>query len=335
MPWPSRSRTRSTTGSSRCRAPWSRPAGWTCDVTGQVLTCTVPRLAAGATAQVQDQCARSARTCRTRARSPTRRRSTSTTPDPILSNNKDADNIDTRVLVDLEIVKTHDRTADPRSAGTDGHLRPGGDQQRPVQRGCLADTHHCDRRGAGGDDLPQRRRFRCRVDLPDWPAGQRRRDLHARPGPGRERDRAHAEADVPDRPGGLRGADHAGQHRRGDRARARTATRRTTAAPTGARRQPDQPHGGQADTAAQPGAGRNQRHVRGRRDQRGTLVCLPGPARGHASRRDVLRVGHGRLDGPAPIRARTSRAAATAWTQGRRRSRSSRRCRRPSRTAPG
>ena len=94
------------------------PAGWTCEVTGQVLTCTVPRLAAGATAQV-----RISVTIRTdvpnESQIPNEATIGSTTPDPILSNNRDADNIDTRVLVDLAILKTHDRTTDPRSAGTD------------------------------------------------------------------------------------------------------------------------------------------------------------------------------------------------------------------------
>ena len=94
------------------------PAGWTCGVTGQVLTCTVPRLAAGATAQVTITV-----TIRSdvpnESQIPNEATITSTTPDPIDSNNKDADNIDTRVLVDLAIVKTHDKAADPRSAGTD------------------------------------------------------------------------------------------------------------------------------------------------------------------------------------------------------------------------
>ena len=78
----------------------------------------MPRFTAGATAQVTiDVTIRS--DVPNESQIPNEATIDSTTPDPIRSNNKDADNIDTRVLVDLEIVKTHDKTADPRSAGTD------------------------------------------------------------------------------------------------------------------------------------------------------------------------------------------------------------------------
>ncbi len=94
------------------------PAGWTCDVTSQVLRCTVDRLDAGATADLAVTVT-IASDVPSGSQIPNRATVASSTPDPILSNNTDADNIDTRVLVDLAIVKTHDTSADPRIAGTE------------------------------------------------------------------------------------------------------------------------------------------------------------------------------------------------------------------------
>ena len=91
------------------------PVGWTCNVAGQVLTCTTPRFVVGATAQVTVN-VQIAPDVPENSQIPNEATITSTTPDPILSNNKDADNIDTRVLVDLAIVKGH-KSADPHVAG--------------------------------------------------------------------------------------------------------------------------------------------------------------------------------------------------------------------------
>ena len=94
------------------------PTGWTCNVAGQVLTCTTPRFAVGATAQVTVS-VQIASDVPNNSQIPNEATIISTTPDPILSNNRDADNIDTQVLVDLAIEKTHDKRQDPRVAGTD------------------------------------------------------------------------------------------------------------------------------------------------------------------------------------------------------------------------
>ncbi len=189
------------------------PVGWTCNVAGQVLTCTTPRFVVGATAQVTVN-VQIAPDVPENSQIPNEATITSTTPDPILSNNKDADNIDTRVLVDLAIVKGH-KSADPHVAGTTvtfdlevSNNGPSNEVSLPtpitVTDSVPAGMTYVD--AAGSDP---------RVDVLVRPARQRRRDLHARPGPCRRADRAHAESDVPDRPGGVRGADDAGQHRRG------------------------------------------------------------------------------------------------------------------------
>jgi uncharacterized repeat protein (TIGR01451 family)/fimbrial isopeptide formation D2 family protein len=92
------------------------PAGWTCNVVGQVLSCTTPRFVVGASAQVTVN-VQIAPDVPGNSQIPNEATITSTTPDPILSNNRDADNIDTQVLVDLAVVKSH-KSADPHVAGT-------------------------------------------------------------------------------------------------------------------------------------------------------------------------------------------------------------------------
>ena len=238
------------------------PAGWTCGVTGQVLTCTVPRLAAGATAQVRISV--TIRIGRAEREPDPQRgddRVDHAGPDPVeQQGRRQHRHPRPGGPGDPEDPRQDDRSPVRRNRC---HVRPEGDQQRPVERSSLADTHHGDRRGTGRDDLHQRHRLRCCLDVHGWSAGQRRRDLHSRSRPDRKRDRADAEADVPDRRGSLRGAGHARQHRRGGGSEQGRQLVEQQQHRRGAGRQRDQPHGGQAHPGIQPGASRYQRHLRG------------------------------------------------------------------------